>query len=128
MLEGNRLAANDMKLYLVGDATPCGWNISNANSLHYNYAADPNCLTWEGSLTKGEIKFPFIRSDKWEVPYYSAASFGEQPAEGGNQLTFVDNSGGGQPDRKWYITTAGYYQIKVDVVNRKVYFKETTRK
>ena len=44
------------------------------------------------------------------------------------QLTFVDNSGGGQPDRKWYITKAGYYQIKVDVVNRKVYFKETTRK
>ena len=62
------------------------------------------------------------------MPYYSAASSGEQPAEGGNQLTFVDNSGGGQPDRKWYITTAGYYQIKVDVVNRKVYFKETTRK
>lgn len=128
MLEGKRLAANDMKLYLVGDATPCGWNISNANSLHYNYAADPNCLTWEGSLTKGEIKFPFIRSDKWEVPFYCAASFGEQPAEGGNQLTFVDNSGGGQPDRKWYITKAGYYQIKVDVVNRKVYFKETTGK
>ena len=64
MLEGKRLAANDMKLYLVGDATPCGWNIS----------------------------------------------------------------GGGQPDRKWYITKAGYYQIKVDVVNRKVYFKETTGK
>lgn len=128
MLEGKLLAANDMKLYLVGDATPSGWAIANANSLHYNYAADPNCLTWEGYLNKGEIKFPFIRSDKWEVPFYMAATAGEHPAEGGNELTFIDNSIGGQFDRKWNITKAGFYQIKVDVVNRKVYFNEITGK
>lgn len=57
-----------------------------------------------------------------------AATAGEQPAEGGNQLTFVDASIGGQPDRKWNITKAGFYQIKVDVVNRKVYFNEITGK
>ncbi len=128
MLEGDRLAKNDMKLYLVGDATPNGWAIANATSLHYNYAADPNCLTWEGYLNKGEIKFPFIRSDKWEVPFYMAATAGEHPAADGNELTFIDNSKGGQPDRKWNITKAGFYQIKVDAVNRKVYFNEITGK
>ena len=60
----------------------------------------------------------------WTLP----ASYYEKDPTPDNPNPFVDNSGGGQPDRKWYITKAGYYQIKVDVVNRKVYFKETTGK
>ena len=57
-----------------------------------------------------------------------AATAGEHPAADGNELTFIDSSIGGQPDRKWNITKAGFYQIKVDAVNRKVYFNEITGK
>jgi hypothetical protein len=120
--ESDQIKSNHFRLYMVGDATPNGWDIGNATPMYYNAAADPDCFMWEGRLSKGELKLPLISNGKFEVPYFMSASSDENPSSQGNDLTFVDNSNGNQPDRKWYIPTTGYYQVKVNLKERKIYF------
>lgn len=121
-LESQRIIDNHFKLYMVGDATPKGWDITNATAMYYNAAVDPDCFIWEGRLSKGEVKLPFFSNGRFEVPYFMAASVGETPSDKGNDLTFVDGSKDGNTDRKWYILTSGYYQVKVNLAKRKIYF------
>ena len=44
------------EMYMVGDATPNGWDLGNATPMTQD-ASDPNIFTWSGHLNAGEMKF-----------------------------------------------------------------------
>ena len=102
-------------LYIVGDATPTGWNIDAPTAL-VKSADDPYVFTYEGQLTVGEFK-----------ACLTTGSFGAQfirPEVGGTEL---DHNGliatkflyyAGDPDNKWKVTEAGKYKLTFDLKNR----------
>ena len=54
IIEGN-LPIKTSTLYMVGDATPNGWNIDMPTPLVAS-DADPLVFEWEGDLNTGEMK------------------------------------------------------------------------
>ncbi|MGD8428669.1 MAG: SusF/SusE family outer membrane protein [Balneolaceae bacterium] len=95
------------QLWIVGDATPNGWNIDNPNQMQQ----DPNnqyVFTFNGQLSAGEFKFPTATGD-WGTDYFMPA-INHQPLDS----TYVRFIPGGSPDNKWQIDTAGTYSIKLN--------------
>lgn len=92
-------------LYLVGDATPNGWDLHRATPM----IIDMNQLTtfsWTGQLHKGELKL--LTTDSTWLPCFVRDSLDEakmiyRPTE----ETY--------PDFKWFITKTGNYRILADV-------------
>ena len=50
-------------VYLVGDATPAGWDIANATPM--TSTGSPYIFTWTGQLNAGELKFTCDRQADW---------------------------------------------------------------
>lgn len=95
------------QLWIVGDATPNGWNIDSPNEMQV--AADnPYVFTYTAPLTAGEFKFPVATGD-WGTDYFMPA-VNYPPLES----TYVRFIPGGQPDNKWKITQAGTYTITLN--------------
>lgn len=95
------------RLWIVGDATPSGWNIDNPTPMQAD-AANPYVFTYSGPLKAGEFKFPVATGD-WGTDFF-------MPAVNAPELTdtYVRLVVGGQPDHKWKITEAGTYRITLD--------------
>lgn len=104
------LPEKELVVYMVGDATPTGWNIDNPTAL--TKTAD-NVYTYEGKLKTGELKF-----------CTETGSFGAEfirPAENGTQVTksglpaakYVKYAG--DPDNKWVVADEGTYKVTVDL-------------
>ena len=92
-------------LYMIGDATPNGWDLSRATPMimdMYNFSV----FTWTGQLHKGEFKM--LTSTKDWLPCYV------RDAEDETKIVY-------RPDEetcldlKWNITKAGNYRIEVNV-------------
>src|ERR1044071_4830739 len=81
---GDPLALTYEKVYLIGDATPAGWNISNAVPMTQS-AANTNEFTWTGPLTAGEIKFPTALNFSSDT--FGAASNGQSVTNNKAQLS-----------------------------------------
>jgi hypothetical protein len=99
------------KLFMVGSATPNGWDIANATPLIQNQ----NNLfqfTYDGFLTTGELKFPVNRNTDWGqdmiMPNPSDAS------------KIYVHKGGDPDDNKWIIATANYYHVMVDLAKNTI--------
>lgn len=92
-------------LYLIGDATPSGWNRERATPM----VIDMNnfsSFSWTGQMHKGEFKM-LTTTEDW-IPSYvrdtlDAGKIVYRPTEDA------------YPDKKWNITQAGNYRIEVDV-------------
>jgi len=95
------------KLWIVGDATPNGWNIDNPNQMQLD-PNNPYIFTYDGPLTAGEFKFPTATGD-WGTDFFMPA-INHQPLDS----TTVVFTPGGSPDKKWQITTAGNYSITLN--------------
>lgn len=122
-----RLDTRDMKidivkfvpftmLYLVGDATPNGWDIGNATAM--NATSDPNRFTWTGNLKEGEIKFSCDRQTDWNGSWFLASQNGVAPT--GETEPVLFSAKGSVPDNKWKIPSAGRYTIELDQLNETV--------
>ena len=94
------------RLWMVGDATPSGWNIDSPTELQAT--ADPYVFTYEGALGAGEFKFPVATGD-WGTDYFMPA-VNHPPLE----ETYVRFIPGGNPDNKWAISSAGRYRITLN--------------
>jgi len=94
------------QLWLVGDATPNGWDIDNATSLTKD-AADPFIFSYTGPLTAGEFKIPTEKN--WDGKFYRPVANHQSLSDTKVQLN------AGDPDNKWQITTAGNYKITLDI-------------
>ena len=66
IIEGD-LPIKTSVLYMVGDATPNGWDIGNPTPLQAS-AEDPLIFSWEGSLYAGEIKL-CLSTGSWDAPF-----------------------------------------------------------
>lgn len=91
-------------LYMVGDATPNGWDAAQATPMTKNNN-DPGVFTYQGQLNAGELKFLTVPGE-W-LPSYQ---------RGEDDNTLVLRTDFSQPDEKFKITKGGLYRITVDVI------------
>lgn len=117
-------------IYLVGDATPNGWDLGNATAM--TATADPFVFTWTGSLSAGELKFSLDKKSDWNGAWLMNA-YGNDIEPTGNveQALFIDKSDDylknqyvginiGDVDNKWRIMSAGTYTITVNQLEETV--------
>lgn len=92
------------KLYMVGSATPIGWNIGQAVELTED--ATNGCIfTYTGPMVAGEFKFPVNRNSDWGQDMYMRTS----------DTKMYRHKGGASDDEKWSITAAGDYVITANL-------------
>jgi len=96
-------------LWMVGDATPNGWNIDNPTAMT-PVAGDPYTFTYSGPLSVGEFKIP-VKTGDWGCDYFRPDM--NHPALTDGSAPFVPHGGGTADanDYKWSITAAGNYTI-----------------
>lgn len=95
-------------LYMLGDATPNGWDIANAVEMNQ----DPDNLfqfTWEGVLTPGEFKVPVNRD-----PDFGQDMFMPEPDD---PTQVYLHEGGDEDDNKWQIEEENYYYTTLDLAD-----------
>lgn len=94
-------------LFMVGDATPNGWDIANATELTKN-PDNSEQFIYEGPLTPGDFKFPVNRQTDWAQDMYMPDTL----IEG----SFYHHIGGAADDHKWTIGAdeGGTYKIVLD--------------
>ena len=111
IIEGE-LPIKTSTLFMVGDATPNGWDIGNPTPLAAT-ADDALVFSWEGSLYKGEIKL-CLTAGSWDAPFI-------RPEVGGTEISKTDITSqkfimhAGDPDNKWRVTYAGRYRLTFDL-------------
>lgn len=117
-------------IYLVGDATPNGWDLGNATAM--TATTDPMVFTWTGNLQAGELKFSLDKQSDWNGAWLMCAS-GNDVAPTGNEEhallinksdeyqkeQYLDNNIG-DVDQKWKITSSGTYTITVNQLKETV--------
>ena len=104
-------------LYLIGSATPVGWNIDAPVPMIVD-ATDPFTFTWSGQLKKGEFKIPTTKVN-WGCEFFMPLVNVEADLTRAT-LSLVK---GGNPDNKWLITdeTAGNYTITINIKDQNAY-------
>lgn len=94
------------KIWLVGDATPNGWDIGNATPM----LAEPgnaDVFTYVGAMKAGEFKFALQKD--FNGDFFMPVTEGEGAES--TEMKFVP---GGSPDVKWKLTQPGNYRITID--------------
>lgn len=116
-------------IYLVGDATPNGWDLGNATAM--TATDDPYVFTWSGNLNEGEMKFSCDKQSDWNGAWFLASKGNMEPTGAIEPLLFVDKSSDtfkaqyldvnvGDVDQKWKITFSGSYTITLDQLHETV--------
>lgn len=100
------------ELYLVGDATPGGWNITNPTPMAQD-SINTALFRWNGPLKAGEIKISTFKGD-WCDGQWLNASIADQPL---SVATYIITEGCAGPDNKWKVqpTEAGVYDVVIDL-------------
>lgn len=113
---GNPIALTYDQVYMVGNATSVGWNISSAIPMNVT-SGNPNEFTWEGPLNAGEIKFPTALS--WSADTFMSATSGQSITDNKALLALSGN-----PDYHWILTDAGNYKITLNTKDQTVTFQK----
>ncbi len=96
-------------IYMVGDATPNGWDIGNATPLVQN-ADNPYIFTYSGVMQKGDFKFPVNRNTDWGQDMYMKV----------DDTHMYLHKGGASDDNKWSIAKKGYYTITLNLLDNTI--------
>ena len=98
-------------LYLVGDASPSGWNIGSPQAFTQS-SQDPFVFTFEGSLSAGEFKISTFTGDWCDGDWLNAAN----PDQSVSNSSFIITQACDGPDNKWRVQPGqeGNYRITVD--------------
>jgi hypothetical protein len=111
-------------IYLVGDATPNGWDINNATPM--TATSDPMVFTWTGQLNAGEIKFSFDKKSDWNGAWLMCGLGNDVAPTGAEEhALFINKSDEnlkgqyldkniGDVDQKWKINSSGTYTITIN--------------
>lgn len=100
----NTISIYREKLYMVGDATPIGWTITNAIEMTED-ATDGCIFTYTGPMVAGAFKFPVNRDSSWGQDMYMRT----------DNTHMYRHIGGQSDDNKWSIATAGNYVITANI-------------
>lgn len=128
-----RLFTPYTEMYLVGDATPNGWDLGNATPMTVD-PNDPNVFTWTGNLSAGELKFSADKKSDWNGAWFMAYSPNAAPTGTVEKTLFIDKSDDalkaqypdieiGAVDYKWKIETPGEYTITLNQLLEEVTIK-----
>jgi len=116
-------------IYLVGDATPSGWDLSNATAMTTSSAY---VSTWTGHLNAGELKFSCDKQSDWNGAWFMCAQGNDKEPTGNiEKALFIDKSSDylkaqygdlsiSGIDNKWKITKSGDYTITINQLEETV--------
>lgn len=105
--------------YLIGDASPNGWDIDKATAMT---ASSTYKFTWTGTLKAGELKFTLDKQSDWNGAWFVASEAGKQPTGSLEQMIY--NYPGAGVDYKWKIIEDGTYSIELDQLKETVIIKK----
>lgn len=74
-------------LWMVGDATPGGWSISDGTALT---RSSDYIFTWTGTLNEGEMKITCDKQGDWMGAWFMSYAEAEEPSGETQMMTFVD--------------------------------------
>lgn len=113
VIEGN-LPIKTTTFYMVGDATPAGWDINNPTAFTPT-EEDALVFVYEGSLNTGEMKC-CLKAGSWDNPFVRPLANGSTISKSGVQESAFTMHAG-DPDDKWRVTDAGRYRLTFDLRN-----------
>jgi len=96
-------------LYIIGDASPVGWNSDNALAL--TPQGDPTVFVYQGSLSVGSFKF--ITKKGQFLPAYN---------KGADDTKIIYRTDNSQADAQFSITSAGVYKVVVNLLDLSISF------
>ena len=113
-------------IYLVGDATPSGWDLGTAVSMTVN-PESPYIFTWTGSLSAGEMKFSCDKQGDWNGAWFMPDETDKTPTGELEEMLFVDKSDAQylehkDVDMKWKVGSAGSYKITLNQLKETISF------
>lgn len=108
-------------LYIVGDASPSGWNIGSPEAFTQD-STNPFVFVFEGLLTPGSFKISTFTGDWCDGNWINSPNDGDDLTGNG----FIVTTGCDGPDNKWAISTSnqGRYKITVDFSANTISFEE----
>ncbi|MDD4610300.1 MAG: SusF/SusE family outer membrane protein [Bacteroidaceae bacterium] len=98
------------KLYLIGDATPTGWNADEPTEMNA-IAGVIGGFTWQGVLKKNG-KFKFITTLGQFIPSYNY-----DPTQETNLMYREEET---QPDEQFAVAETGNYSVTVNLLNKTI--------
>lgn len=96
------------RIWIVGDATPNGWDINNPNEMMVD-PANAFQFKYNEVLKAGDFKLP-VGTGNWNGDFYMPPTNHPDLSSTAVQLTV-----GGHPDNKWQIVTPGAYKILLNI-------------
>lgn len=105
------------QLFIVGSATPVGWDIINAIELTPS-AEKSGLFYYEGLLSPGTFKFAVNTEACWCQDFYT-----QDPSDSGR---VIHNIGGSGDDIQWEITEGGKYKIEVDILELTINIEQSS--
>lgn len=109
------------QLWVVGDATPNGWNIDNPNQMKLD-PFNPYIFHYNENLHAGEFKIP-TTTGNWGADFYRPLT--NHPPITDTTAALVLGSTNA-PDDKWQITTAGAYKISLNIQYNSIHIQPFT--
>ena len=98
-------------LYIVGDATPNGWDITKATALTRS-SSNPAEFTYYGQLKQGNFKFAVNQNSCWCQDFYNK--------DANDDTKIFYNEGGNGVDLQWTIDNASLYKITVNLITQSI--------
>lgn len=102
-------------LYMVGSATPSGWDIANATAMAQS-SSNPVEFRYSGQMSAGMFKFAVNTEGCWCQDFYT-----RDPEDAGKM---VYNIGGSGDDLQWEMTAGGMYEVVVNVLTLTITIQE----
>lgn len=99
------------RLFILGDASPNGWDITNAIELRAS-TSQRRLFIYEGNLLPGNFKFAVNRDDSFTQDFYTM--------DPDDESAIIYNEGGSGEDLQWTIEEEGDYIITVDLINETI--------
>lgn len=107
-------------VWMVGNATPAGWEILNSTKLKKD-PVNQVAFYYEGPLKVGEMKFPLALKGDWNVPWLMPVENGTHEF-GDNRMERIEAGIQGH-DYKWNITKEGNYRVTLNMYSMTIDFK-----
>ncbi|MCF8227026.1 MAG: SusF/SusE family outer membrane protein [Bacteroidales bacterium] len=111
------VAAAYTELYIVGDASPSGWNIATPFAFTQN-PDDANIFTYEAFFTPGNFKISTFTGDWCDGDWLNA----NQADQDLSATDFIITRGCDGPDNQWLVTeeTQGRYTITINLIENSI--------
>lgn len=103
----------DPELYLIGDATEGGWEVTDATPM--TYIKSSSTFEWEGRLKGGLIRFVCQNTSRGFWPGYAK----DMSAEG-NKMKYFETAPSKDEDKSFDIILPGKYKITANISTRDV--------